>query len=154
YIDHQATLGKPTAGAKSAAVAHILPALGKYAVEDLTSHQLQKWLANLAAGPAHIRTRSGEPQRVKAAPTDEEGDRRRRASANRAFTVLRAALNYAYAARRVSSSDAWGKRLKRFTKVDAERGRYLTVEEASRLLNACDPDFRQLVRAALETGAR
>jgi integrase len=32
--------------------------------------------------------------------------------------------------------------------------RYLTVGEAQRLLNASDPDFRNLVRAALETGAR
>ena len=32
--------------------------------------------------------------------------------------------------------------------------RYLSVAEAQRLLNACDADFRPLVRAALETGAR
>ena len=36
----------------------------------------------------------------------------------------------------------------------AARTRYLTVEEAQRLLNACDPEFRLLVRGALETGAR
>jgi integrase len=154
YIDHQRSLGKPTAGAKSAAVAHILPALGKYAVDDLTSDQLQEWLASVAAGPAHIRTRPGDPQRFKASPTDEEGVRRRRASANRTLTVLRAALNYAYEAKRVSSADAWGKRLKRFDNVDSTKGRYMTMEEATRLLNGCDPDFRSLVRCALETGAR
>ena len=32
--------------------------------------------------------------------------------------------------------------------------RYLAVAEASRLLNACDPDFRRLAQAALVTGAR
>ena len=32
--------------------------------------------------------------------------------------------------------------------------RYLSIAEAKRLLNACDPDFRRLVQAALETGAR
>ena len=32
--------------------------------------------------------------------------------------------------------------------------RYLTVAEAKRLINAADPDFRILVQAALQTGAR
>jgi integrase len=32
--------------------------------------------------------------------------------------------------------------------------RYLNLAEAQRLLNACDADFRPLVRAALETGCR
>ena len=41
-----------------------------------------------------------------------------------------------------------------FEGVDVARIRYLTVAEAKRLINACDPDFRKLVRAALETGAR
>ena len=34
------------------------------------------------------------------------------------------------------------------------RVRYLTVAEAQRLINASDPEFRPLVRAALETGCR
>jgi integrase len=34
------------------------------------------------------------------------------------------------------------------------RVRYLTVAQAERLINACDADFRPLVRAALETGCR
>ena len=32
--------------------------------------------------------------------------------------------------------------------------RYLTVAEAERLINACDPEFRALVRVGLETGCR
>jgi integrase len=38
--------------------------------------------------------------------------------------------------------------------VDAARVRYLTIAEAQRLINASEPDFRQLVQGALETGAR
>ena len=34
------------------------------------------------------------------------------------------------------------------------RARYLTLAECKRLINASDPEFRPLVRAALETGAR
>jgi integrase len=38
--------------------------------------------------------------------------------------------------------------------VDAARARYLKRGEILRFTNACDPDFRRLVQAALATGAR
>src|SRR5262249_44700353 len=41
-----------------------------------------------------------------------------------------------------------------FEDVDAARIRYLSIEEARRLVNACDLKFRPLVQAALQTGAR
>ena len=41
-----------------------------------------------------------------------------------------------------------------FEKVEVARVRYLTVAEAERLINTCEPDFRALVRAGLETGCR
>ena len=41
-----------------------------------------------------------------------------------------------------------------FQECGAARERYLTIAEATRLLNGCDHDFRLLCRAALETGAR
>jgi integrase len=44
--------------------------------------------------------------------------------------------------------------VKVFRGADAARVRYLTIAECKRLLNGCEPDFRNLVRAALETGAR
>src|SRR5262249_59939250 len=49
---------------------------------------------------------------------------------------------------------AWRSRLAPCEKVDVPRVRYLTVAEAERLINACDPEFRALVRAGLETGCR
>jgi integrase len=48
-------------------------------------------------------------------------------------------------------------RRKQWLCVDMAAGtdiRYLTLAEAKRLTNACDPDFRPLVQAALHTGAR
>ena len=80
--------------------------------------------------------------------------RRRRASANRVLTMLKAALNHAYDEGHVSNRDAWGRKLKPFREVEVARVRYLNLAEAQRLLNACDADFRPLVRAALETGCR
>jgi integrase len=92
---------------------------------------------------------------VKTAPLDDpETIRRRRSSANRVLTILKAALNHAYDEGRVSNNSAWGRRVKPFRAVDVARLRFLTLSEAGRLINACDPDFRPLVRAALETGAR
>lgn len=44
--------------------------------------------------------------------------------------------------------------MKPFKKVDTARVRYLTVAEAKRLVGAAEPDFRLLIQAALQTGAR
>jgi integrase len=84
----------------------------------------------------------------------DEAKRRRQASANRVLTILKAALNHAFDEGHVANCDAWGRKLKPFRDVEVARVRYLTITEAQRLLNACDPDFRSLVRAALETGCR
>ena len=41
-----------------------------------------------------------------------------------------------------------------FKGVDAARIRYLTDDEVTRLMNACEPEFRPMVQAAVLTGAR
>src|SRR5262249_30811613 len=74
-------------------------------------------------------------------------------SANRTWTILRAALNHAFHDGKIESDIAWRK-VKPFGNVDSARIRYLTIAEAKRLINACDPEFRPLVQAALNTGAR
>jgi integrase len=68
--------------------------------------------------------------------------------------MLKAALNYAFDEGHVSNRDAWGRKLKPFRDVEVARVRYLTIAEAKRLVNACEAEFRPLVRAALETGCR
>src|SRR5262249_45918719 len=77
----------------------------------------------------------------------------RRATANRTLTTLRAALNRAFRGGKASSDRAW-RSVEPFENVDAARIRYLTVVEVKRLINACDPQFRPMVEAALQTGAR
>jgi integrase len=154
YLAFLKEQGRSIGDTERRAVAHILPKLGDMEVAALTSAQIRKWLSALAAAPAFVRTRTGEPQKYKPASDDPETVRRRRSSANRVLTILKASLNHAYDERHVISNDAWGRRVKPFRNVEVARIRYLTVEEAKRLLNGCDPDFRPLVRAALETGAR
>jgi len=67
--------------------------------------------------------------------------------------MLKAALNHAFEADRVSSDTAWRK-VKPFKRVDEAVVRYLNAAEAQRLVNACPIDFRKLVQAALLTGCR
>ena len=70
---HKAT-GKET---EQRAAKHILPALGKIRLSDLTSTQLTRWRDALAEQPALIRARPGAPQNYRPAPTTAEGMRAR-----------------------------------------------------------------------------
>jgi len=79
--------------------------------------------------------------------------RRRRASANRVLTILKAALNRAWREGHIAS-DAALRRVEPFENVDAARVRYLSLGECQRLIEASDGEFRPQVEAALQTGAR
>jgi|SRR5680860_242443 len=133
--------------------AHALPRLGKLEVASLTADKLRKWHADLARKPPRLRSKPGEQQKYRPLTEDEQALRRRRASANRCLAQLKAALNLAWREGKTPSDMAWRK-VKPFEGADAARVRYLSVAECKRLLEACEPDFQMLVRAALETGAR
>ena len=156
YIEALAAEGRKTADTERRASAMILPTLGDVMVAELTTERLRDWLTKLAAAPPRVRTARGEAQQYRTAAEGEDRDeavRRRRSTANRHFAILRAALTAAFRADKVASDEAW-RRVKSFRNVAAARARYLTIAEAKRLINASNGDFRQLVRAALETGAR
>jgi integrase len=133
----------------------ILPKLGETQCDWLTTAEIQKWLRDLAASPARLRVKKDakKPKFRELNKSDGDALRRRRASANRTLTVLKAALNRAWREGKIPSDEAW-RRVEPFEEADAARVRYLTVAEAKRLLNACGPDFRRLAQAALVTGAR
>jgi integrase len=135
------------------AEASILPQLGTIRVAALTTDRLRRWRDQIANAPPRLRTRNGEQQKHRETATSEEAKRARRASANRTWTILRAALNHAFSEGKTETDLAWRK-VKPFRRVDAARVRYLSIAEAKRLINACDPEFRPLVQAALQTGAR
>jgi integrase len=152
YFEHQEMRGKPT-DARWRAHALIIPALGDVEVESLTTVALQRWLAGVATAKPRIRTTKGEAQRYRDVDDGEESKRRRRSTANRTWSVLRAALNLAWRSGDISSNAAWAK-VQPFHGVDAARLRFLSINECQRLINAADPDFRLLVQAALLTGCR
>jgi integrase len=153
YLEFLETNRKSAPFAKYVNKAFIDPELGEIEIEALSTDKLRTWHAQLAKTSARIRTKPGEKQRFKADDDDPERDRRRKATANRILTVLKAALNRAWRDGKVASDSAW-RRVEPFESVDAARARYLTIAEAQRLINASPPDFRRLVLGALETGAR
>ena len=151
--DYQGRGGKAVEDARTRAEALILPSLGSIEVSKLTAKQIKDWQNDLAEAPPRLRTRKGETQRFRDTNGDPEAIRRRRATANRTLTILKAALNHAWAESKVASDDAW-RRVKPFREADAARVHYLKQDQIIRLVNGCDPDFRPLVQAALFTGCR
>jgi integrase len=153
YLEFLEAHGKSAVDARHRANAHIYPTLGDVEVPSLTTAVLRKWLAKLAKALPRARTKPGNPQQHRAFDGSDEAVRRRKSSANRTWTILRAALNHAFRDELVASDAAWRK-VKSFKGVDSARVRYLTVAQARRLVNATDSEFRPLVQAALQTGCR
>jgi integrase len=153
YIEFKRQQGQSVTDLVSRSAAHILAALGHLVVEELTADRLRKWLATMAAMPKMLRSRDGAEQRYGAEPVSDDDVRRRRASANRVLTYLKASLNHCFDEGHVPSNEAWGRKLKPFRDVEVARVRYLSVAEAKRLINA-GGELRQLVQAALFTGCR
>jgi integrase len=150
FLEHNR---KSSVDARARARAFIYPKLGDMECETLTTDMLRKWHVALSKALPRMRTKAGEKQQHRAFNGDEEAVRRRRSSANRVLTILKAALNRAWREGKLASDTAW-RRVEPFENVDAARVRYLTVAEAKRLINASDPEFRPLVQTALQTGAR
>jgi integrase len=152
YLEFLETNRKSGREGRYAAEAFILPALGTVEIDALTTDQIRTWHAKVAKAPARIRTKPGRKQQFKLT-SDPEHARRRKSSANRILTVLKGALNRAWRDGKVISDSAW-RRVEPFESVESARVRYLSIAEATRLINTSAPDFRRLVQGALETGAR
>ncbi len=154
YLQWFGASGKKSIKETEASVsAFILSQLGADEVKELTAVRLRQWHAGIAAAPPRLRTRPGEKQNVRDTADDPEALRRRRASANRILTVLKAALNHAWREGKVPSDEAW-RRVAPFREVEVARVRYLNRDECRRLVNASQQPLRTIVRAALLTGAR
>jgi integrase len=115
---------------------HISPALGDQLVGELTSERIRAWHNGMVKTGA-----------------DAEAARKSKVSANRMLATLKSALNLAFREGKTPNDSAW-RRVSLFKNVIRARTRYLALAECERLLNGCDPDFRLIVRGALETGAR
>lgn len=136
------------------AKALILPKLGDIELTKLTAARLRQWHVDLTKVGPRKRVPKGHAPVTRPLGTDPEAQRRRRATANRVLSILKAALNFAWREGKTPSDDAW-RRVRPFHRADAARTGYLSVKDARRLLDAAsDEAFRDLMRAGLLTGAR
>jgi integrase len=133
--------------------AWVSPELGAIELAKLTKARIVGWHQKIAETPARLRSKPGTAQKHRAADTNPEAVRRRRSTANRVLTILKAALNHAHREGKCASDDTW-RTVRAFREADAARLRYLSDDEARRLTNACPADFRALVTGALLTGCR
>lgn len=147
--DYNRRSGRAKQAMKFSIDAYILPELGKVELSKLTPNRLRLWHHGIVEAPARQRGRKTKAP----AATDAEQQRRRRATANRVLTVLKAALNLAFHEGHVDSDAAW-RRVRPFKDADAPIVRYLSPPEITRLVNTCAPGFRPIVQGALFTGCR
>jgi integrase len=154
-IDYTARGGKARRMTEITFEAHVPAKLAERKIPELTASMIRSWHRGLATSPARLRTSAAATKRrVRPLPSeDPDALRARRATANRILTQLKAALNLAYREGHATTDYPW-RMAKPFAKVDTAHVRYLTDEEAKRLVNACPPDLRALVTAALLTGCR
>lgn len=114
----------------------ILPKLGDRPLDRLTTADIEKWIHGLV--PAGL---------------DGDATRKAKESANRNLVTLKALLNNAWRTGLVASNSPWRK-AKAFAETKRARDVFLTPEQRARLLEHCAGAFRDLVQAALLTGAR
>ncbi|HYD64139.1 site-specific integrase [Azospirillum sp.] len=155
YLDWVKTHRKSHAHLKTYVNAFILPKLGRVDCAKLTARMIRSWHQGIADEPPRLRTKAGETDlRYGNEDTDPaEALRKRRLRANRHLVTLRAALTKAWREGHIASNEAWA-RLQLFPGTEKPRSRFLTTDEARRLINTCPPDLRRLVQLALLTGAR
>lgn len=143
YFDVLAAESKHVGQYRAAAARHISPVLGKHRVENLTKTEIEGWLAGLV---------------VDEDEDDPDARRRSQDTANRILTILKAALNAAFAdeANHITTDAAW-RRVKPFKKVARARQVNLETAQVRTLIakaNTLDPAFAALLEAAYLTGAR
>jgi len=143
YLKTRKAQGRNIASSEGKANAHIMPILGALECAKLTRDRLREWHHGIALTPLKA---SKEKDPAVAA-------KRRRSTANRVLTTLKAILNLCYKENKIDSDKAW-RALEPFGDADSVRDRWLARDETQRLVNACGGDFRTLVKGALLTGAR
>lgn len=126
---------------------------GDRQIASLKPADFERWLEWALAHKPQGRRKDGKQAQKRPALPAPERSRRRKSSVRRIWNYLHAALERAADQGHVAQREAWS-RLKMPRGVESARVARLSAEEARRLVNACDGDFRQLVEAALLTGCR
>lgn len=153
YVDYLETHGKSAERSQYSIDAYIRDEFGHIIVSELTSRKISDWHKRLAEERPRLRGKKGKISYNVDASKADDYRRKRKNSANRILTILKAALNKAYNEGKVASDDAW-RRVKPYRNVDTAKIRFLSLGECGRLVNACEPNFRKMAQAGLLTGCR
>lgn len=159
---------------KQSAEALILPKLGNIPLPTITSDHIKNWLQQMATTPPYskkghpklpyakkiktgVLNRSGNPKyRYIPTPFEEwnaEMKRKRKSTANRVLTILKAALNHAWRNEKTTDAGAW-QRVIPFKGADTAKVQHLSEQQSRDLVEAASNDFRPMATAALLTGCR
>ncbi|MFC3677739.1 tyrosine-type recombinase/integrase [Ferrovibrio xuzhouensis] len=133
--------------------ARIRPHFGHRLVSSLTVHEIRKWHEAIAKSPKSIHVAFGKPRRYGKPPSTPEEKRKRRSTANRDLSILKAALNMALRDGHIDTDVGWRGALQ-FRQVEVSSAECLSINECQVLMPFLTADFRELVRGALFTGAR
>ena len=131
---------------------HVVPVFGDLECAKLDRVELESWLHQLPTKPALKRSVKGVAQ-FRALDKSPDAIRQRKLSANKVWQIFRAALNHGFDRKKIASQDAWSA-VEPFEGVAKPRLVYLKTEQVSRLLNAIEPEYRDIVQVGLATGAR
>ncbi|MER9623282.1 site-specific integrase [Mesorhizobium sp. M0222] len=156
YFEARAAEGmKSIDDAKTRAAFHIRPKLGAVKLADLTIEKIRVWRDGMVSAQKRLRTGkfAERANSVTVDLSDPEVIRRRRDTANRTLTTLKAALNWAFNNRLVTDDTAW-RLVRPYRGTTAARVRFLSPAEQKTLIAASNGAIRDLVSAALVTGAR
>lgn len=155
YFQHRQSRGaKQVPKDRSVANVRIIPALGDIDIARLSTRRIRDWHTNLVEPPKREKkTELDTVSKAAVSASNGEAVRARRATANRTLTVLKAALNHVFHEGKIVTDDEWRK-VKPFREVDVAVVRFLSPDEITRLTNASEGQFRNLITAALLTGCR
>lgn len=149
FDEHLAGKGSETIARQSWAL-HGEDSIGPKLISVLDAPALRRWHKAIASSPPVVR---GKVQPFDS--SDPEQVRRRRSTANRNLTIVKAALNYAWTNDRLPSDQpTWWVKVAPFELGEDPPPRMLERDEITRLLNAAAPDLRDLLTGALMTGGR
>ncbi|MDG4903545.1 MULTISPECIES: site-specific integrase [unclassified Mesorhizobium] len=156
YFEARAAEGmKSIDDAKTRAAFHIRSKLGSIKIADLTIEKVRTWRDGMVTAQKRLRTGkfAKKANIAQVNLSDPEVIRRRRDTANRTLTTLKAALNWAFNNRLVADDTAW-RLVKPYRGTTSARVRFLSPAEQKALIAASNGAIRDLVSAALVTGAR
>ncbi len=119
--------------------------LGAVPLRDLTAGDIERWRSTALVEPAQAKP-NGDLHPL-------ERVRRRKATLNRQFALLRAALTLAFVNRKIDSDSEW-RRVAYFRNAQAPAPRPVAPEAIETLRRNAPAELRRLIDAALHTGCR